>query len=121
MDVCGERAGVRPQPTTSTRDKEPSAIYRPHPLVPKQSLGTQVREALLRGPQWGKTRSGASRTAFPSRAWERETWLCMFALTIEVWTFGIVGIQRRRAGAAAAHDHSEHGGQHNQFGGHGRR
>src|SRR5262249_41434027 len=42
-------------------------------LVPKLCLGTQGCEALLRGCHLCRVRSGASRRAFPSRAWERET------------------------------------------------
>ena len=41
------------------------------PLVPKLCLGTRVGEALLRVPSRNRTRSRASRQAFPSRAWER--------------------------------------------------
>src|SRR5262245_18093176 len=45
------------------------------PLVPRLCLGTHVREALPRvnnAPPYGRfRRGGASRLAFPGRAWER--------------------------------------------------
>src|SRR4051794_2861788 len=90
--ACGGGDGERVHPRIKTRDKSFAATPR--------------RTCLRFARNVNMIPNGARRNE------ELETRSPMLHLAVEMWTFGIVGVQRCRVDAGAALDGREHGRQH---------